>query len=294
MNNGLNKAAGALGRVVLLGARGFIGAAINRRLRAVRVPVLELSSRELDLAAPGAADKAASLLKPDDSVVMLAALTPDKGRGAAAMLRNLTMMQQFCEVLAKTGCKHLVYFSSDAVYGLGPALVTEETPAAPQDLYGVMHRAREIMASEMAGVPVLVLRPTLVYGVDDTHNAYGPNGFRRAAQKDGRIQLFGNGEETRDHIHVDDVAELTYRCLLRCLAGTLNIATGTSKSFYQVAELVAKQYDHVIEIVCARRTNPVTHRHYDVKNLVKEFPDFRFTTLADGVAQCHREMKGRN
>ena len=266
----------------------------RRRLEAERIATLAPASNELDLAAPGAAGRLADLLRPDDAVVMLAALTPDKGRGAATMAKNLAMMQPLCEVLATSGCAQLVYFSSDAVYGLGPARVTEDTPAAPQDLYGAMHLAREIMARELAKVPVLVLRPTLVYGIDDTHNAYGPNRFRRAAQKDGRIQLFGGGEETRDHIHVDDVAAVTLRCLLRRTTGTLNLATGTSTSFHRVAELVASQFDRPIEIACAPRANPVTHRHFDVTNLLKVFPDLRLTGLEAGVARCHREMKEKN
>jgi nucleoside-diphosphate-sugar epimerase len=109
------------------------------------------------------------------------------------------------------------------------------------------------------------------------------------AQKDGKITLFGGGEETRDHIHVDDIATLTVRCLLRRSTGTLNVATGTSKSFHEVAELVAKQFNREIEIEATPRQNPVTHRHYDVSNLIKAFPDFRFITPEDGVARVQKE-----
>jgi len=129
-----------------------------------------------------------------------------------------------------------------------------------------------------------------VYGLDDTHNSYGPNRFRRMAQKDGKITLFGGGEETRDHIHVDDIASLTLRCLIHRTTGTLNVATGTSKSFYEVAELVAKQFNREIKIVTTQRQNPVTHRHYDVNNLIKAFPDFRFITQEDGVALVQKEL----
>jgi nucleoside-diphosphate-sugar epimerase len=135
-----------------------------------------------------------------------------------------------------------------------------------------------------------VLRPTLVYGFDDTHNAYGPNRFRRAAQKEGKIALFGGGEETRDHIHVDDVAALTVRCLLHQSTGTLNVATGISHSFIDVAELVAKQFRRPVEIARTPRANPITHRHYDVINTIKAFPDLRFIALEDGVARANKEM----
>ena len=276
-------------RVALLGARGFIGTAIRGQIEAQGIPVIALTSAELDLAETTAADKLAALLKPSDAVVMLAALTPDKGRDIATLMKNLAIMQNVCAAIGKSGCAHLVYFSSDAVYDTAVSRVTEDTPASPQDLYGVMHYAREIMARSLAKVPVLVLRPTLIYGLGDTHNSYGPNRFRRAAQKDGKITLFGGGEETRDHIHVDDVAALTVRCLLRKSTGTLNVATGVSRSFHELAELVAKQFDNNIEIIVTPRANPITQRHYGVTNLIKAFPDFRFIAPEDGIARVHKE-----
>jgi UDP-glucose 4-epimerase len=281
-------------RVALLGARGFIGAAIRRQLDAQRIPILALTSADLNLAETSAADKLAAVLKATDAVVMLAALTPDKGRDIPTLMRNLAMMQNTCGAIGKTGCAHMVYFSSDAVYDSAVSRVSEDTPASPQDLYGAMHYTREIMARSLAKVPVLVLRPTLIYGLDDTHNSYGPNRFRRTAQKEGKITLFGGGEETRDHIHVDDVAALTLRCLLHRSTGTLNAATGTSHSFHEVAEVVTQQFKNTIEIVRTPRANPVTHRHYDVISTIKAFPDIRFISLQDGVSRTHREMQEKS
>jgi len=153
-----------------------------------------------------------------------------------------------------------------------------------------MHYTREIMARGLAKVPVLVVRPTLVYGVDDTHNAYGPNRFRRVGDKEGRITLFGEGEETRDHIHVDDVAALTALCLMHRSTGTLNLATGRSISFKELAQLVAAQFTKPVAIDPTKRANPITHRHYDVTNLIKAFPRFRFIPLEEGIPRVHREM----
>jgi nucleoside-diphosphate-sugar epimerase len=289
----LNAAPQTPERVVLLGARGFIGAALRRLLDSRKIPSLALTSTDLDLSDAAAGDRLAARLRPGDAAVMLAALTPDKGRDVATMMKNFAMMQSVVAAAGKIGCAHLVYFSSDAVYSAADALVTEETPPSPQDLYGAMHHTRELMARGLPKVPVLVLRPTLIYGLEDTHNSYGPNRFRRAAHKDGKITLFGGGEETRDHIHVDDVAALTLRCLLHRSTGTLNAVTGISHSFREVAEVVAGQFKTAVEIVTTPRANPVTHRHYDISAAIKAFPDIRFTPLEEGVAQVHREMLGK-
>ena len=276
-------------RVMLIGARGFIGGAVQRRLEAEAISTLALGSADIDLLDASASIHLAEALRPNDAVVMLAALTPDKGRDIATLMKNLTMMQSVCAAIEKSGCTHLIYFSSDAVYDSRMNRATEETPASPPDLYGAMHHTREIMARSLGQVPVLVMRPTVVYGLDDTHNSCGPNRFRRAAKNDGKITLFGGGEETRDHIHVDDIAALTVRCLLHKSTGLLNAATGISTSFYDVADMVAKQFGDGIEIITTPRANPITHRHYDITNLIKAFPDFRFVDLVDGIALVHQK-----
>lgn len=276
-------------RVVLLGARGFIGSELRKQLDEQGISTIAPVSAELNLAGADASDRLAALLRPSDSVVMLAALTPDKGRDIAALMKNLTMMQHVCAALGQIGCAHLVYFSSDAVYSAETIRVADDTPASPQDLYGVMHYTRELMARSLAATPVLVMRPTLVYGAGDTHNSYGPNRFRRMAHKDARITLFGNGEEKRDHIHVCDVAALAMRGLLHRSTGTLNAATGISKSFHEIAEIVARQYPRRIEVAPTPRTNPVTHRHFDITGLIKAFPDFRFMAPEEGIVRVHAE-----
>ena len=282
-------------RVVLLGAGGFIGTAVCGQLTEKNIPVKAPPSAELNLAETSAADKLAELLKPSDAVVMLAAITSRKEKDCDAtirinnLLKNLVIMQNVRTAIEKSDCAHLVYFSSDAVYNPAVSRVTEDTPACPQSFYGAMHCTREIMARSLARVPVLVLRPTMVYGFENADNSNVLNRFCRSAHKCGRIEL-SDGEGMRDHIHVDDVARLTVRCLLNKSIGTLNVATGISRSFYDVAKIVKKQFGNRIDINSKRSDKPITQRHYDVTNLIKAFPDFRFIAPEDGIARVHHQM----
>ncbi|HEY0338623.1 MAG TPA: NAD(P)-dependent oxidoreductase, partial [Burkholderiales bacterium] len=245
-------------RIVVLGARGFLGTAVCKRLAAKNVTVIPLGSSDLDLTQTDAADKLAALLRPGDALVMLSALTPDKGRDAATLIKNILMMQNVCAALTDARCAHFVYVSSDAVYGSKTGLITEHTPPSPEDLYGAMHLSRELMARSLSRIPVLILRPTAIYGLDDTHNGYGPNRFRRSAAAEGRILLFGGGEEMRDHVYVEDVAALMARCLERRSAGTLNIATGNSRSFSDVATLVSRPFGVSVSITSLPRAAAIT------------------------------------
>ena len=191
-------------RVVILGSSGFLGRGLAGACAAAGIETIGLGSREVDLADGSAGAQLAARLRPRDVVVFLSAITPDKGRDSSALMRNLAMGRAVCEATRAVEIAQLVYGSSDAVYSFATTLVSEATPSVPIDLYGVMHRARELMLASEAKAPVAVLRLTAIYGAGDTHNSYGPNRFMRQALKDGRISLFGNGEETRDHLYVDD------------------------------------------------------------------------------------------
>jgi UDP-glucose 4-epimerase len=217
-------------------------------------------------------------------VVFLAALTPDKGRDSGALMRNLAMGRAVCEATQRVEIAQLVYASSDAVYSFANTLISEETPPDAIELYGVMHRTRELMLASEAKAPLAVLRLTAIYGAGDTHNSYGPNRFLRQALSDGRIALFGDGEETRDHLYVDDAVALILDVVGRGSIGLLNIATGKSATFRAVADLIAGCAGRTVAIAPSPRYNPVTHRHFDITNLVRAFPDMRLTSLADGLA----------
>ena len=108
---------------------------------------------------------------------------------------------------------HLLYISSDAVYADDANPVTEQSAVAPSTSHGMMHAARELMFRSEVKAPFAALRPTLIYGARDPHGGYGPNRFRRQAAEGGPITLFGEGEEKRDHVAVEDVARLAVRIL---------------------------------------------------------------------------------
>ncbi len=290
MLNHLNEKPINPARVVVLGARGFIGHALVAALQQARIAVMPVSSADLDLTAEDAGDRVAAMLKPDDAVMLLSALTPDKGRGLQPFLSNIRMAASLCHALAKVTPSHVVYFSSDSVYPMRVGLISEDTCAEPEDLYGMMHLAREMMVKSATKAPVAVLCPTLVYGAEDTHNSYGPNRLRRMAHKDGKITLFGEGEETRDHILVDDVAALTMQVLRHRSIGKLNLATGRSITYAELAKKVTALFDKPIDIIGTSRQTSITHRHFDVTALHKAFPTFTFTPLDKGLAKAHAEM----
>ena len=269
-------------RVVVLGAGGFVGGAISARLTGEKVPILALTRNQLDLLKPEASATLQRLLRADDSVVFVSALAPT--RNNAMLMDNLRMAEAVCASLAAQAVAHLVYISSDAVYSDDANPVTERSCQQPSSLHGAMHLAREIMLRTALKLPLAILRPTLIYGAKDPHSGYGPNRFRRLAAKGEAITLFGDGEEKRDHVHIADVAALASAALHHRSTGALNIATGKSTSFREVAEMVAALSGGSVEIRTTPRQNPITHRHFDIIDCLKAFPEFHYISLRDGLA----------
>ncbi len=278
----------------MIGAGGFVGGAIADALAAAGIPALRLTRREVDLLAPDAADRLRAQLRRTDSVVVVSALAPAKTN--TMLMQNLRMVEAVCDTLAAAPPVHALYVSSDAIYADDANPVTEQTAAAPSTIHGMMHAARELMLRNASPAPFAALRPTLIYGAADPHSGYGPNRFRRQAQKGEPITIFGEGEERRDHVLVDDVARLAILMVRHRSVGALNAVTGASVAFCEVARLVAAQFTPAARVLSVPRPGPrphLLHRHFDITNCLIAFPGFRYTNLADGIARVHQDVTGR-
>jgi UDP-glucose 4-epimerase len=225
-------------RVVIVGAGGFVGGAIASRLAQDGAAVLGLTRNEVDLLQPDAGKKLGTALRADDCIVFVSAIAP--ARNAESLMKNLVMAEQVIAALKARSVAHVVYVSSDAVYDENANPVTERSCCQPSSMHGMMHAARELMLKSELTLPIAIVRPSLLYGENDPHNGYGPNRFRRLAEKGDPITLFGEGEEQRDHVYIDDVAKLVAEVIMHRSTGVLNIATGSSVSFRNVAELVVE------------------------------------------------------
>ena len=156
-----------------------------------------------------------------------------------------------------------------------------------------MHLAREIaLRTEYSG-PLSIIRSTLVYGISDPHNGYGPNRFIRNATQGKDITLFGEGEERRDHVDVEDVAELVCKIVFYKSKGIINAVSGNVASFREVAEFVVSTFQENITVVSSPRIGPIPHngyRSFDNALLEKAFPNFRFRSWREGIVRLHQKI----
>lgn len=274
-------------RVVVAGAGGFVGGAVAARLEREGVSVLRIARREVDLGAADAGARLAALLRPGDAFVAVAARAPC--RNAQMLVENMQIARAMVQALAKVAAAHVLNISSDAVYADSQSALTEASCASPGSVHGAMHLAREVMFAGGQQAPLAHLRPSLLYGAADPHNGYGPNRFRRLAAKGEAIVLFGEGEERRDHVYIDDLAELACRMLHMKSRGVLNVATGETHSFRAIAGKVAALEGGKAAIRGSPRSGPMPHdgyRPFDIAACRKAFPDFKYTSLDDGLRKA--------
>lgn len=279
-------------RVVVMGAGGFVGASICRKLEARGVEVLRLGRNEVDLFSDGAAQKLAGYLKPDDAFVAVSAVAPVKN---TKMLRdNIVMIEAMAEALQQQPVAHVLNIGSDAVFADSKGPLSEASCRAAASVHGIMHLTREVVLGDAVGdTPFATLRPTLIYGADDPHNGYGPNRFLRLVRNGETIKLFGEGEERRDHVWVEDVGELAARILMHRSSGSLNATTGEVISFREIAETVNTVAGNPVEIVGSPRSGPMPHdgyRPFDPSGTKAAFPDFSYMSPRDGFARVQAEL----
>ena len=143
----------------------------------------------------------------------------------------------------------LIYASSAAVYGMGPAFVEQRAAERPLNVYGYSkllfdHVVRQRLAAGGIRAPVVGLRYFNVYGPRETHKGRMASvAFHHFHQfrSEARVKLFEashgfeNGEQRRDFIYVDDVVKGNLHFWNRPVSGVYNLGTGRAQSFNDVA-----------------------------------------------------------
>ncbi len=188
----------------------------------------------------------------------------------------------------------VVFASSSAVYGdLDATPASESMPCRPRSPYGIHKYASELALdyySAVHGVASTVFRCFNVYGPrQDPSNAYSGVisifAAQAAAQRD--LTIFGDGQQTRDFIHVHDVA----RALVRAAEATgpsmvLNLGTGVATRVSDLAELVRHTCNSTSRIVhAAARPGEVVHSCADITRATAALGLPPPLPLAHGLAQ---------
>jgi len=302
-------------RVLVTGGAGFIGSHTVDKLVAQGAEVLvvdDLSTGKAENINPAAVfvrmDIASEQLsgvfqrfKPDYVIHLAAQVSVPRSLAEPVRdcMTNVVGGVNLLENCRRNGTRKIVYASSAAVYGEPDEItVSENTPARPLSFYGVSKLAPEYYLKvfhHLYGLKYTVLRYANVYG--PRQDAFGEGGvisiFAAKVAAQQKPVIFGDGEQTRDFIYVEDVAEANIRALSRGDQMLLNVGTGTRTSVNRLFALISEiagvdlkpEYRDV-------REGDIRHSCMDIRKAVAALgwkPEF---SLREGLARTFEYYKG--
>ncbi len=149
------------------------------------------------------------------------------------------------EAARKTGARKVVVSSSAGIFGeLKTLPIREDHPVEPDSPYGCTKLCEEKLSlaySKLYPMEVVCLRYFNVYGPNQRYDAYG-NAipiFVFRMLKGETIYIYGDGEQTRDFVHVDDVVDANMLAASADgVSGAFNIASGTRITVNRLVGLI--------------------------------------------------------
>lgn len=160
---------------------------------------------------------------------------------------NLTGTVNLLNASEQAGVKRFILSSSAAVYGNADVIpVNELQPISPQSPYATQKAACELYArnfSNLYGLETVILRYFNVFGYGQSINsgyaAVIPS-FINAALNRSTAVIYGDGTQTRDFVHVDNVVQANILAATQSgISGrTFNVASGIQTSLLDLLDII--------------------------------------------------------
>lgn len=249
-------------RVFVTGASGFIGrAAVRDLIRDGYAVTALLLPQEPEAWASGCTvvrgdvtrpDSLAGKMKGADAILHLAGAVGFQSWKSCLSVNRDGTANVVREALA-SNVRRFVHMSSVAVYGRTPGVDIREDFRMKKigDPYGdtKIDAERTVREAERQGrLDLTVIRPTVVYGPDDNKFLPALLGNLRS----GRFRMIGDGRQTVDLIHVDDLADFA----------ALVLGNGrTIGRTYNMTNVGNPSWNEMVRVLCAETGLPAPKGH---------------------------------
>jgi nucleoside-diphosphate-sugar epimerase len=192
-----------------------------------------------------------------DLVIHLAAMVGGRAKidgDPLAVAENLAIDSDLFRWVIRTNQPRVIYYSSSAAYSVGCQTprhhhplredhIDLDYPEKPDQTYGWGKLTGEVLAEHAAraGTRVHIFRPFSGYGEDQDLDYPWPSFIDRAKRREDPFVIWGDGEQTRDFIHIDDVVDATLAAVEQDVQGPVNLGWGRATSFNELADLVTEE-----------------------------------------------------
>lgn len=154
---------------------------------------------------------------------------------------NVQSTLNLIEACRVNDVERIIFSSTAAVYGnFGKEGIKEYDVKCPINPYGVSKLAAENYLRiyyEIYGLETIILRYFNVYGLEKTNNVIGI--FKSKVQRNEQIVIYGDGNQQRDFIYINDVINANLLAIKKGHPGeAYNIGTGKSTTINELKNLI--------------------------------------------------------
>lgn len=191
-----------------------------------------------------------------DLVIHLAAIVGGRATiegNPLSVATDLAIDSDFFNWALITRPGRIVYFSSSAAYPvkyqtndnwqlLTESMIDLDDISNPDLTYGWSKLTGEYLAKfvQAEGIPVHVFRPFSGYGTDQSLDYPFPSYIKRAKDRMDPFEIWGDGEQSRDFIHMIDVVNAVDEAIRQDIQGAVNLGWGRRTTFNELAKIVSE------------------------------------------------------
>ncbi|OOQ42854.1 NAD-dependent dehydratase [Pseudomonas fluorescens] len=201
-----------------------------------------------------------------------------------------------CEAMRQTGVKRVLFASSAAVYGNNGEgeSIDEDTPKAPLTPYAVDKLASEQYFDfyhRQHGLEPVIFRFFNIYGPrQDPSSPYSGviSIFSERALKGLPITVFGDGEQTRDFVYVEDLVDLLVQAIEmpQVEVGAVNVGWNQATTLKQMLEALEAVVGKLPPVSYGpARSGDIRHSRANNRRLLERFSTTEQTPMRVGLAR---------
>ena len=288
-------------KFIVLGYTGFIGSKVYDSLKSdSENSVIGISSDEVDLSEVDSYKKLQSIITPDSTLIMCVGVKKQLGDDIDIFEKNIVIIDNFIRAIVTAFPKKIIFISSAAVYGediVHNGKIDEDTLVVNRSYYGIAKHVSESLLDKVCKeikTKLVILRPPLIYGDGDASFGYGPVGFLKDAVDGKNIVMWGDGNELREFIYINDVVNIIDQIIDSEFEGILNIASGKSYSYSDVVRIIQNTLCLNVKVDSRERSKDKVNHLFSSGLINKVLNKFKFTNLESGMKSMYDSMQDQH
>lgn len=209
---------------------------------------------------------------------------------------NILGTQRLLESCKDKELKKIVYASSSSVYGDTDELpIRESSPTKPVSPYGVTKLSAEHLASlyyKGYGVQTISLRYFTVYGPRQRPDM-AFHKFISAIMNGEEIEIYGDGEQTRDFTFIDDIVDANIQAFNSDISGEVyNVGGGSRIKLIEAIKMIEEIVGKKANLIYTEpQRGDARHTFSDVSKAETDFGYSPKTDLRSGLEKHHKWLK---